>query len=49
MVAMCVLESLLLEFYFLDRQLHNIAEMISKCGEIILSGDSHKGTNWPLT
>ena len=37
-----------LEFYLFDRQLHNIGEIISKC-EIILSGDSHKGTNWPLT
>ena len=38
-----------LEFYLFDRQLHNIGEIISKkmC-EIILSGDSHKGTNWPL-
>ena len=35
-----------LEFYLFDRQLHNIGEIISKkmC-EIILSGDSHKGTN----
>ena len=37
-----------LEFYLFDRQSHNIGEIISKC-EIILSGDSHKGTNWPLT
>ena len=37
-----------LEFYLFDRQLHNIGEIISKC-KIILSGDSHKGTNWPLT
>ena len=37
-----------LEFYLFDRQLHNIGEIISKC-EIILSGDSHKGTNRPLT
>ena len=37
-----------LEFYLFDRQLHNIGEIISKC-EIILSGVSHKGTNWPLT
>ena len=38
-----------LEFYLFDRQLHTIGEIISKnmC-EIILSGDSHKGTNWPL-
>ena len=38
-----------LEFYLFDRQLHNVGEIISKkmC-EIILSGDSHKGTNWPL-
>ena len=38
-----------LEFYLFDRQLHNIGKIISKkmC-EIILSGDSHKGTNWPL-
>ena len=38
-----------LEFYLFDRQLNNIGEIISKnmC-EIILSGDSHKGTNWPL-
>ena len=38
-----------LEFYLFDRQLHNIGEIISKnmC-EIIMSGDSHKGTNWPL-
>ena len=35
-------------FYLFDRQLHNIGEIISKC-KIILSGDSHKGTNWPLT
>ncbi len=37
-----------LEFYLLDRQLHNIGEIIRKY-EIILSGDSHKGTNLPLT
>ena len=37
-----------LEFYLFNRHLHNIGEIISKC-EIILSGDSHKGTNWPLT
>ena len=37
-----------LEFYLVDRQLHNIGEIIRKC-EIILSGDSHKGTNWPLS
>ena len=37
-----------LEFYLFDRQLHNIGEIIRKY-EIILSGDSHKGTNWPLT
>ena len=37
-----------LQFYLLDRQLHNIGEIIRKC-EIILSGDSHKGTNWPLS
>ena len=37
-----------LEFYLFDRQLHNIGEMISK-SKIILSGDSHKGTNWQLT
>ena len=37
-----------LEFYLFDRQLHNIGEIISKC-KIIMSGDSHKGTNWPLT
>ena len=37
-----------LEFYLFDRQLHNIGEIITKC-KIILSGDSHKGTNWPLT
>ena len=37
-----------LEFYLFDRQLHNIGEIISKC-KISLSGDSHKGTNWPLT
>ena len=37
-----------LEFYLSDRQLHNIGEMISKC-KIIMSGDSHNGTNWPLT
>ena len=37
-----------LEFYLFDRQLHNIGVIISKC-EIILSGDSHKGTNWPVT
>ena len=37
-----------LEFYLFDRQLHNIGEIISKC-KIIRSGDSHKGTNWPLT
>ena len=46
----CSLElELELEFYLFDRQLHNIGEIISKnmC-EIILSGDSHKGTNWPL-
>ena len=42
-------EELELEFYLFDRQLHNIGEIISKkmC-EIILSGDSQKGTNWPL-
>ena len=37
-----------LEFYLLDRQLHHIGEIIRKY-EIILSGDSHKGTKWPLT
>ena len=37
-----------LEFYLLDRQLHHIGEIMRKC-EIILSGDSHKGTDWPLT
>ena len=36
------------EFYLFDRQLHNIGEIKSTC-KIILSGDSHKGTNWPLT
>ena len=29
-------------------ELHNIGEIISKC-ETILSVDSRKGTNWPLT
>ena len=42
------LTELELELYLLDRQLHNIGEIIRKC-EIILSGDSHKGTNWPLS
>ena len=37
-----------LEFYLIDRQLHTIGKIISK-GEIILSGDSHKGTDWALT
>ena len=37
-----------LEFYLFDRQLRNIGKILSK-GEIILSGDSHKGTNWQLT
>ena len=37
-----------LEFYLFDRQLHNIGEIISKY-EIILPGDSDKGTNWPLS
>ena len=37
-----------LEFYLFDRQLHDIGEIISKC-KIILSGDYHKGINWPLT
>ena len=37
-----------LAFYLFDRQLHNIGDIISKC-EIILSGDSDKGTNWPLS
>ena len=38
-------DKLELEVYLFDRQLRNIGKTISKC-EIILSGDSHKGTNW---
>ena len=44
----CLEMELELKCYLLDRQLHNIGEIIRKC-EIIMPGDSHKGTNLPLS